>query len=248
MIAFVRFCLVLFALWLTTGCAIQPAPTVPMERLYYGSDDAKHRTLVVFLPGGGDLAKDFANKGWVRAMETRNIAMRAVAAGAYYGYYQQGSFIERLREDVIKPARAEGYDRIWLVGMSMGGWGSLLYAREHPEDIIGIVLLAPFIAPGKTIDEIYRAGGLDAWQPQPIEGEHDSRTAIKWLKDYRGGPGEPRVYIGYGQRDRFARSIQLLRARLPAENIIEVIGGHEWTTWNKLWKMFLDRGILAVKP
>ena len=52
--------------------------------------------------------------------------------------------VDRLKEDVINPAKEKGYTKIWLVGISLGGLGSLLYAMEHPSDIEGMLVLAPY--------------------------------------------------------------------------------------------------------
>jgi pimeloyl-ACP methyl ester carboxylesterase len=75
-----------------------------------------------------------------------------------------GTFAERLRAEVIEPAQARGYDDIWLLGVSIGGFGSLLYAGEFPADIRGIVLLAPYLGGSRTPRAIEAAGGLEVWR------------------------------------------------------------------------------------
>ena len=57
----------------------------------------------------------------------------------------RGTFLERLATDVIAPAKARGYDEIWMMGPSMGGFGSLFYARAHTTDITGVLSIAPFL-------------------------------------------------------------------------------------------------------
>ena len=68
---------------------------------------------------------------------------------------------------MIDPARREGKDNIWLVGFSMGGLGSLLYLREHPEYIEGVCLIAPFLGDEEIIEEIQAAGGVRSCASAP---------------------------------------------------------------------------------
>src|SRR5712672_3477612 len=53
-----------------------------------------------------------------------------VVADLHFGYYLRQTAIERLREDVILPARTRGYQCISLVGISLGGFGALYYAES----------------------------------------------------------------------------------------------------------------------
>ena len=39
-------------------------------------------------------------------------------------------------------ARARGYQQVWLIGMSLGGIGTLYYARAHTAEVTGILALA----------------------------------------------------------------------------------------------------------
>ena len=49
----------------------------------------------------------------------------------------------------------------------------------------------------------------------------------------------PEIFLGYGTRDRYARTSELLAQRLPAARVSTVAGGHDWPTWIKLWKIML---------
>ena len=51
-------------------------------------------------------------------------------ADIHLSYYITRTAIQRLREDVILPARASGYKRISLAGISLGGLGALYHAIE----------------------------------------------------------------------------------------------------------------------
>jgi pimeloyl-ACP methyl ester carboxylesterase len=82
-----------------------------------------------------------------------------VMVDAHYGYYADRTILEELHEGVFRPARTCGYRRIWIGGISLGGFGALLYASRYPED----VTMAPFVGHPHLIDEIASAGGLSRW-------------------------------------------------------------------------------------
>ena len=108
-----------------------PAPE-PMRSITWPLRAAGHaRCLVVFLPGLGDDADDFARNGLVADLQRRGLSADMVAASATVGYYARGTFLSRLAADVVGPARARGYAETWLVGNSMGGLGTVYYARAH---------------------------------------------------------------------------------------------------------------------
>src|SRR5947199_5637532 len=100
-----------------------------------------------------------------------------VAVDAHLNYYLKGMIVDRLREDVIAPAR-QHYDRIWLVGISIGGTGALLYASQHPEDLAGVVLFAPYLGEDKVIDEVAAQANLASWQPPKAMAEDDFQRRI----------------------------------------------------------------------
>lgn len=179
--------------------------------------------LIVFLPGIDDLAEDFAARGFFDAVARRGLPADAVAVDAHYGYYARRSVIERLAHDVVLPARRGGYREVWLAGISMGGLGALSYAMAHPEHVDGVALLAPYLGEGREADEHVRR----LWD---------------WIARYEPGQaGSPPIYLGYGTRDRFAKSNARLGARLPARHIVTLPGGHDWRTWKRLWDLLLAR-------
>jgi pimeloyl-ACP methyl ester carboxylesterase len=106
--------------------------------------DAAHpaRCAVVFMPGFADDDRGFIDHGFVDALRARGLAVDTVSAAATFGYYLDRSIVVRLREDVMRPLRARGYREVWIVGISMGGLGTVLLARDQSPNIAGIVLLA----------------------------------------------------------------------------------------------------------
>lgn len=170
-----------------------------------------------------------------------------VAPNAHFGYYKDRILEHRLTDDVIRPAKAKGYEKIWLAGVSMGGLGSILYLREHPEYIDGILLLGPYLGDESIVAEISAAGGVEKWEPGPYDGDEDWQRMIwDWLKQYCANPaGKTPIYLGLGNKDRYFAAQKLLADCLPKDRVISVDGGHDAPTFKKIWQNFLDKRILT---
>ena len=214
-----------------------PPTTVPIGTVNFTRPgETRQDTLLVFLPGLRDNSGVYLDKGFVAAAGRSGIKADLLGVDAHLGYYQQKKFLKRLKEDVIDPAKRKGYRRIWLVGISLGGFGALWYDIENPGDLAGIVALSPYLGEPEMVDEVSRAGGLAAWHPPP-SGELDDQHRI-WLglKSYeRRESCAGRVYLGYGLQDKFATPDGMLAAVLPREQVFAIVGGHDWPTWRTLW-------------
>jgi pimeloyl-ACP methyl ester carboxylesterase len=214
----------------------------PLQRLdYFLRED--RRNLIVFLPGIGDVAEDFFRRGFVQELERRGIAADAMAIDAHFGYYAARAIHSRLTEDVIASARTMGYENIWLVGVSLGGFGAASYAAMHPDKLAGIILFAPYLGPATLIEEISAAGGIMGWEPGHIvEGDYQ-RALWAWFKQHLSSTEESPlpIYLGYGKRDKFEKANTLLSEVLPEGHVFPVSGGHDWRTWKKIWRMVLSR-------
>ena len=235
------------------GCALIPRPTVvPMQIIRdTATCAAPVDTLVVVLPGAYSLPKEFVDEGMLRALRTRGIAADAWIVDAHIGYYEERTIIDRLQADVIEPARAHGYRRIWLVGISVGGFGAMIHARAHPGAVDGIVVLAPYLGQRSVVDEVRQAGGLRAWKAPEGELPLDQmeRTLWRWLQGAaERGAERPPLYLGYGRSDRFIDAHELLAAALPPSHVYTVPGGHDWAPWRMLWNQMLEALPLPRDP
>lgn len=221
-----------------------------MHAIEHPASATRSRTLVVFLPGRSDDATTFEKQGFADAAHAAHLDADLLFADATFGYYLDDTVIRRLDEDVIAPARARGYERVWLVGISIGGLGAIGYARAHPGAIDGILLLAPYLGDDERIESIARAGGLTSWQPPPSRGGWPgvADDAWVWLRTTTRSGGPPVLWLGYGKSDRLRRSHALLAAALPPEHVLTSEGGHEWSAWRALWSAFLASGALAPPP
>jgi pimeloyl-ACP methyl ester carboxylesterase len=235
----------LLMICLLTGCARFRPATAPL-RVVSHPGSGPSRTLVVLLPGRRDSPEDFRRSDFPELAARAGAAVDMVAVDAHMGYYFRRTIVDRLHEDVIAPARKK-YGRIWLVGVSVGGTGSILYADQYPEDVDGILLLAPFLGEEEVIREVEAAGGLRGWKAlAPLAPEDFQRRLWIWLKRYEGGSeGRIPLYLGYGTRDSFARANGFLARELPPERVFTVEGGHDWKAWRALWEEFVRTGALA---
>jgi len=222
-----------------------------MRAIDYRAAHPPARCLVVFLPGMGDEAEDFAKHGLVEEVQRRKLSIDVVAANATFGYYMKGTFPERLSADVMAPRLTRAYQQVWLIGNSMGGFGTLFYSRQHTSDITGVLALSPYLGEDDLIDEVYAAGGLPKWKaPAPVvkmNQDNYQRELLRWLQAAtQGKEVAPILNVGFGDKDKLAHADELLAAVLPAEHVYRDPGGaHEWGSWHRLLKQFLDKGPLA---
>lgn len=204
-------------------------------------------TALVMLPGVGMNARDFAVRGFVEAMRKRELAVDAVMVDAGAGDYMSPTFGERLGAEVVDALLVEGYQRVWLAGISLGGYGAMRLLQERTEGIDGMLLLAPFLSTRGTIARIMHAGGLDGWSPLPAEREGVDEALLCWLKDHLAAGDLPiEIYLGWGEADRYADASRLLAARLPSDRIFRACGDHDWPTWETLWHDMLDAAPFAA--
>jgi pimeloyl-ACP methyl ester carboxylesterase len=199
--------------------------------------------LVVLLPGHGDTPQDFVRHRFIEVLRAARIPADVLAVAAHSGYYFKGTVAERLHTDVLAPARAAGYRQIWLVGVSMGGFGALWTAQLHPEDVSGIVLLAPFTGRPRIVNPI-AADGIHRWQPKPEKGTWDYEL-WRWLQrlatpNAAQTPPMPPIYLAHGEDDASPGSLMLAQL-LPPEQVLVLPGDHDWDTWLPLWTQLVAR-------
>ena len=235
------------AVGLLAGCfSLRPAET-PIPTVTLAQAPPESRCLVLLLPGRGDAPDDFAAAGFAEIARNQGIEAEVVAVDSHMGYFRDRSILERLQADVIAPARRRGFDEIWWVGISLGGLASLLVLDEHPEAVDGVVLLAPFLGQGPTVESLVAGGDLDAWRPEPdLPAGPDGLWRRLWtvLQEETADPPQgPPLFLGFGDRDRYRDSHRVLAEELPADRVHVVPGGHDWTTWSLLWTEMTANGL-----
>lgn len=229
---------------LLSACVMR-APT-PMRFIEYKNESAPAKCLFVFLPGMGDHAEAFEQRGFVEELRAHKLSADIRATDATFGYYMSGTFLERLHTDVIAPAQQRGYAETWVVGPSMGGFGSLFYSRMHTSEITGVLAIAPFLGDRSLIKEITEAGGLKKWTAPPRvdvpNRDNYQRELWRWLQaSTQGREPAPLLFAGYGRDDAKLRDADaLLTAELPPQRVFLTDGKHEWPAWRRILKNFLD--------
>ena len=220
------------------GCSLflrsTPSP-IPTQRTQ-SSAATRTETLVIFLPGRGGSPGEFERKGFVQTLRDAGVNVDTVSVDAHLGYYYNRSVIERLQADVIQPARKQGYRRIVVVGISLGGLGALLNERDQPGTVDAIVVLAPYLGRKDALfDRIAEAGGPAVWARgrDPQAGTIEEQA---WTFLGTHATELPPTWLLWGERDRYARGHRLLATLLPKERVRTIDGAHDWPTWSALWK------------
>lgn len=224
------------------GCAWLPRePVVPMP-VIRRPFDAQRRAdvLVVMLPGAYSLPDEFIDQGFVSELHAKRFAVDVAIADAHLGYAGNGTLLERLRDDVLAPAQRAGYRRIWLVGISLGGFASLGLLMRQPEAIEGVLAIAPYVGPPELLQQVAAAGGAQAFAAAPSVGEDLQAELWVWLG--RSSPAlRDKIHLYTGSGDRLIAGQRLLAALLAADHVLEVPGGHDWPAWSALWARWLAR-------
>ncbi|MEP7011520.1 MAG: alpha/beta hydrolase [Acidobacteriota bacterium] len=234
----------LLAALILAGCPPRPGPTtVPIPTADLPGAPGG-RCLVVFLPGLGDHKEDFFHKGgFLKAFRDSGSPCEVIAVESHFGYFADGSIVERLHQDVIAPARARGVEKIWLVGISLGGLGASLYACDRPGEVEGLVLLSPYLGDDPILDEIEKAGGPRKWHPAAPPEPRDLRRLWVWFQGFETpGAERPPLLLGFGDSDRLRRGHRLLASLLPPDRVLHTHGGHTWFAWRRLWRQVLATG------
>ena len=194
-------------------------------------------TLLVLLPGAYMTPEHYAEH-FFPVIAQRGVRLDLLAVDLGLDAVSAGEAIPALIEQILRPAR-HTYRRVWLGGISLGGLLALSLNADHPGEIDGLCLIAPYPGSRLTTNAIARAGGLDAWQATPEQQGDPEFRLYHWLK---APPADLPVFVGHGSADRFAAGMQAIAERFPVAARHVVAGEHDWPAWRHLWEHFLDRG------
>jgi pimeloyl-ACP methyl ester carboxylesterase len=214
---------------------------VLQSKTYLFEENKTQKTLLVFLPGRGGSMDDLANEGLLDTLKERHLPFDLVSVNATTPYYMARTLPKRLEKDVFATLKTKGYADLWLFGNSMGGLGSLLFARNHPGMFKGIILLGPFLGDAPIVNEVGKSGGLAVWVPKDTLHDDYQRDVWTYLaKCTRDTNGNyPELFLLAGNNDRFKQAQSILAAAMKKDHVFYAQGGHDWFAWRAAWSEFL---------
>lgn len=209
---------------------------------------ARAPTCIVCLPGAYHAAADLSSAGFDSRVRERALPIDLAFVDVDLTHFGDRRPLDRLKREIVLPARAMGYRSIWMAGISLGGFIALDYAACNPGDLDGLCLLAPYLGSRVLTREIAAASGLAAWAPGPAAETDEERRIWRFIQAQHPHAARaaarswysPFLYLGYGREDRFSDAHRLMAQALPADAVDVVPGGHDLGTWTVLWENFLD--------
>lgn len=222
---------------LLCGCHYLRPAELPLGGEYYHYREANTR-LVVLLHGLGGNARNFVQYGTVEQLRACRPDANIYLANSHFGYYRERIIGERLRLDVIEPARAAGIDEVWLMGVSLGGFGGIVYSQLYPGEIEGIVLMAPYLGDWRDL-EAYLAN------PEGYRESGDAEFADIWQWLESTPHSQPRLVLAFGEDDDFNRQHRWLASLMDPRQVVSGPGNHRWPVWQELWPEALQRSGLC---
>lgn len=204
--------------------------------LLWDKAEKKSDKLIIFIPGVYDSVDKFKKEHFFSDAREAGIKADMVAININAGHLVERVMISRIRKDVFRLIRNDGYKNIWIVGVSIGGLSSLVYLQHHEKDLCGVVVIAPFLADDKFIKEVRKFGGIKKWLPE-VEKIKDSvdeqiNSLWSWLTTKNDFSN---IYLGYGKQDRLIVGSHLLETFLEPSHVVSMDGEHDWDTGRKLW-------------
>jgi dienelactone hydrolase len=224
------------------ACAWLPRKAVaPMPVIHRPARAGRQAPLLVLmLPGAYSVPQDFIDQGFVSRLQAQGFAADAALADAHIGYVENGTLLERLRDDVLLPAQRAGYRRIWLVGISLGGLAALALLMREPAGIEGVLAIAPYVGRPELLQQVAAAGGAKAFAD--IRPADEDLEAALWIWLGRSSPAQrDKIHLYTGGQDRLITGQRLWAASLAPDHVLELSGDHDWPVWNALWSRWLAR-------
>ena len=192
---------------------------------------------LVLLPPAYSSPEDFIAHGFASAVRERRLDVDLVFAGFELQHVSDRSVLAHVRQELVLPARSLGA-RVWLGGISLGGYLALCCAERHPRELAGLCLFAPYLGSHIVTGEIARARGVAGWSAGELADDDDERRVWRFIQSLDSS--SLAVHLGLGREDRFGSRHRLMAAALSSGSVDVVPGGHDWPTWLRLWERFLD--------
>jgi predicted alpha/beta hydrolase family esterase len=221
------------------SCYFLKSTSVPIPYQAYIDKSEPKEHLVIFLPGLGDEPSAFSEAGFFGKDIFDTLPFDYLLVDSHLGYYTSRQLPQRFKKDILDDL-ATRYEKITLVGTSLGGLGAILLADENPSIIKQVVLIAPYMGNKETVNRVQQAGGLVKWYQQgaylPADFDDREQSLIAWEGSYRLiYQHQINVIVSYGDEDGFAAAGKELAKNISSESVFIEPGGHKWRVWKKLW-------------
>jgi len=152
--------------------------------------------------------------------------------GSGYLPHHGRDFGRWISEDVIDAVRllipeAKNSRENYLGGLSMGGYGTLRLAAEHPEVYRAV----------SAHSSITRLEEMALFVEEPVSDYREAGTIGDIIDLFRGTPNLPRLRFDCGSEDELISGNRLLHQQLTEARIDHIYeefsGGHEWPYWER---------------
>ena len=223
-------------LWLG-GCHYLKSVDIPLTAETYHHEPG-NKQLIILLHGLGGSAGNFQKYGVVTQLRDCAPDANILGANSHFGYYRERVIIERLRQDLIEPAFAEGVTEVWFLGVSMGGIGALVYREAYPQEVGGAILMAPYIGEKDKLMAY-------AEDPQNFRETSSSDLLFLWDSLTASNPPNESITLAFGEQDGSNWQHNWLAQMLPKSQVISMPGGHKWKIWKDLWPQAIERSGLC---
>lgn len=222
---------------LASSCVFLKPASTPVPREYYNYDDS-NSTLILLLPGLGESPANFVKYGTVKQISICQPAANILGVDSHFAYYREDKIVERLHEDIIVPARLAGVRHIWLLGISLGGLGSLLYRQQYPDEIEAVIVMAPYLGEWDALTAYLtdRDGFLES---------SDNHYPELWDGLTNPPVAAPEIILAFGENDKYSKQQRWLAGLLDQNKVLTAPGGHRWAVWKTLWPNALKRSGLC---
>ncbi|MCW8900078.1 MAG: hypothetical protein OQK75_08045 [Gammaproteobacteria bacterium] len=246
----IRILIIFISFFFILSCTPNSDVNKPVE-LIWDKPGNKTDEIIVFLPGLYDVADIFQKEQFFILARKAGIKADMVAASIHINHLLKEMVVERIEQDIFNPAIKNGYKNIWFVGVSLGALNSLLFYKKYEKDICGVVVLAPYLGDKVLTEEISNMGGIENGKPAVLvenNGRYKDKKIVDrqlqqlwfWFEEQKSKNNLNKIFIGYGNEDRYVEVQSLFSGILPKQNVTMIKGEHEWKTGRKLWQQQLS--------
>ncbi len=247
MIKSLHLFLIIYTALALSACAFNGNSHEPLT-IQKISADKPTKNLLVMFPGINSPGTDFIDHGFVDLFREHYKNTDILLVDTRLAYITAGNIAYRINNEIIHPAKKLGYNNIWLLGISLGGLSVLEFDKHYPNQVKGIVLIAPYLGSFKAIKALATTSNLQQKQQwADANRDNTNKTIQLWrhiLKISRPSAKQSvQLLLAYGKNDRYNKSHQLLASLLTNKHVTTIDGSHGWITWEKIWKVLLNKKI-----